>query len=194
MRVYRVPFSTNVERVALALAHKGVTVEWVDVPPDDRAVVVAVSGQDLVPVLEDDGVVVADSEAILRYVEGRWPEPPLWPPAPARRAEVDIFVDWFNRVWKRAPNLIAAGRDAGTYGPRITAALDLFEALLDGRDFLFGDFGVADVIAFPFLKYALDENDADDEPFHQILRDWQPIAGSPRLESWIRRVDARARA
>ena len=26
----------------------------------------------------------------------------------ARRAEVRVFVDWFNRVWKRPPNLIAA--------------------------------------------------------------------------------------
>ena len=35
LRVYRIPFSTNVERVALALAHKGVAVEWVDVDPFD---------------------------------------------------------------------------------------------------------------------------------------------------------------
>ena len=27
LRLYRIPFSTNVERVALALAHKGVEVE-----------------------------------------------------------------------------------------------------------------------------------------------------------------------
>ena len=31
MRVYRIPYSTNVERVALALAHKSMPVEWVDV-------------------------------------------------------------------------------------------------------------------------------------------------------------------
>ena len=52
MRVYRIPFSTNVERVSLALAHKRLEVEWVDVDPADRAEVVRVSGQELVPVLE----------------------------------------------------------------------------------------------------------------------------------------------
>ena len=51
MRVYSTPYSTNVERVALALAYKGLSVEWVQVPYDDRAEVERVSGQPLVPVL-----------------------------------------------------------------------------------------------------------------------------------------------
>src|SRR4051812_45226050 len=62
MRVLRIPFSTNVERVSLALAHKGVAVEWVDVDPRDRTPVREVSGQDLVPVLQtDQNEVIADS-------------------------------------------------------------------------------------------------------------------------------------
>ena len=194
MRVYRIPFSTNVERVALGLAYKEITPEWVDVPADDRSEVLRVSGQELVPVLDDDGRVVTDSEAILRYLEERAPDPPLWPREAARRAEADVFVDWFNRLWKRAPNLVAAGRDPAKYGPRITGALDLFESLLDGRENLLGEFGIADVVAFPFVRYATDTNSEDDEPFHQILRAWQPIAGKPRVEAWIRRVDALPRA
>ncbi len=194
MRVYRIPFSTNVERVALGLAYKGLSVEWIDVPAGDRSEVLRVSGQELVPVLDDDGRIVTDSEAILRYLEEQQPEPPLWPHEVARRAEADVFVDWFNRLWKRAPNLIAAERDPAKFGPRITAALDRFESLLDGRDFLLGEFGIADVTAFPFVKYATDTSSEDDEPFHQILRDWQPIEGRPRVDAWISRVDAHPRA
>jgi hypothetical protein len=39
MRLYRIPFSTNVERVALALAHKGLAVErvWIDYAADCAA-------------------------------------------------------------------------------------------------------------------------------------------------------------
>ena len=33
VRVLRLPFSTNVERVALAAAHKGIAIAWVDVTP-----------------------------------------------------------------------------------------------------------------------------------------------------------------
>ena len=71
-RVYRIPFSTNVERVALALAHKGLEVESVWVDPADRSEVVRVSGQELVPVLVDGDEVVHDSRRILEYVEWRY--------------------------------------------------------------------------------------------------------------------------
>src|SRR3954447_20481790 len=109
MRVYRIPFSTNVERVALALGHKGVAVEWVDVDPADRSAVREVSGQGLVPVLQtDENEMVVDSMRIVAWLESRRPDPPLWPAAPARRAEVDVFIEWFTRVWKVPPNAIEA--------------------------------------------------------------------------------------
>jgi glutathione S-transferase len=139
LRVYRIPFSTNVERVALALAHKGLAVEWIDVDPRDREPVRAVSGQGLVPVLVDDGLVVLDSPAILRHLEERQPEPGLYPPDPARRAEVEVFVDWFDRVWKVAPNALESGGPDEELSRELRGSRDVFEALLDGRDYLFGD-------------------------------------------------------
>jgi glutathione S-transferase len=203
LRLYRVPFSTNVERVALALAHKGLEADWIDVDPADRSEVVRVSGQPLVPVLVDDGRVVVDSTVILRYLEELQPEPALFPREPARRAETDVFLDWFNRVWKRPPNEIEAERAKSepdqaridALGQELTAALGLFEDLLTGRDYLLGDFSAADCAAFPFLKYAILADDADTEPFHIVLREFQPLGDDhPRLEAWIRRVDERPRA
>ena len=159
LRVYRIPFSTNVERVALALAHKNIEVDWVSVDPADRSAVVGVSGQELVPVLVDGHRVVADSTAILEYLEERFPERPLFPVDRARRAEVRVFVDWFNQVWKLPPNLIVA--EEGKPEPDrvriaelegLIAALPLFEDMLAGRDFLFGEeLSVADIATFPFL-------------------------------------------
>lgn len=203
LRVYRIPFSTNVERVALLLAHKQLEVEWVDVDPADRSDVVRVSGQELVPVLDHDGAIVVDSPVILEYLERRFPEPPLLPLVPAWRAEVLIFVDWFNRVWKLPPNLIEdeeeqaepdAARIAELAG-ELSGSLRLFEDLLDGRDFLWGELTLADLTAFPFLKYALLWEDGDPDRFHEILRDHLRSGGRfPRLEGWIRRVDALPRA
>jgi glutathione S-transferase len=203
LRVYRIPYSTNVERVALALAHKGLEVEWLDVDPRDRSPVEEISGQELVPVLVDGERVVADSTAIIRYLEELQPEPRLFPAEPARRAELDVFLDWFNRVWKRPPNEIAAElakadpdeQRISELGAELSGSLDLFEALLQGRDYLFGDFSAADCAAFPFVRYAVDRDDADDEPFHQILRDHLLLDGNyPRVEGWIARVDERPRA
>ena len=202
LRVYSTPYSTNVERVALALGHKGLEAGWISVPYDDRSEIERVSGQSLVPVLVDGDLVLPDSAAILRHLEERQPEPPLWPREPARRAEADVFVDWFNHVWKCAPNLMAQELERAepdlarvdTLGRRVTGALDRFEALLDGRDHLLGDeFGIADVVAFPFLKYMTVWEDGDTHLFHELLRDWQPPGGHPRVEAWIARVNARPR-
>lgn len=203
MKVYRIPFSTNVERVALGAGHKGLDIDWIEVDPRDRSEVERVSGQSLVPVLMEDGHVVVDSTEILRYLEARTPDPPLFPSEPARRAAVDIFLDWFNRVWKRPPNEIEAerGKEApdqeriAALGRELTAALDTFENLLAGRDFLFGQFSAADCAAFPFLKYALLSNERDTEEFHLILREFQPLGDEhPNLTAWIRRVDEQPRA
>jgi glutathione S-transferase len=203
LRVYRIPFSTNVERVSLALAHKGLDVEWIDVDPADRSPVERVSGQSLVPVLVDDGRVVFDSTVILRYLEDLRPEPALFPGDEARLAELEVFLDWFNRVWKRPPNEIEAERAKPApdqarideLGRELTGSLDAFEALLAGRDYLFGQFSAADCAAFPFLKYGVLYDEADREEFHLILREFLALGGAfPRIEAWIRRVDAHPRA
>jgi glutathione S-transferase len=195
MRAYRIPFSTNVERVALALAHKGLEVEWVDVDPSDRSPVVEVSGQELVPVLvTDDGEVLADSPRILRWIEASWPQPPLLPADEHERAAVEVFCDWFNRVWKRPPNLIADGRGSPELVAELEGSMDVFSALLHGRDYLFGDFSLADVTAFPFLRYALGMRDDDTDRFHAVLHEHLPLAGHPRVAEWIRRVDRLPRA
>ncbi len=204
MRLFRIPFSTNVERVALALAHKGLEAESVWIDPADRSEVERVSGQPLVPVLEDGAVVVSDSAVILEHLERRFPEPALYPRAAARRAEVQVFIDWFNRVWKGPPNEIAAERGKPSpdrarieeLGQQMAAWLDVFEALLVGREYLMGEFSAADCAAFPFLKYAAGLRPADDdELFHVILERYQPLGDAhPNLEAWIRRVDERPRA
>jgi glutathione S-transferase len=165
--------------------------------------VVEVSGQGLVPVLVDEDVVVPDSVAILRYLEGRWPDPPLFPREAARRAELDVFLDWWGEVWKVAPNAIEAELERDDpdrarvkeLGARMHDSLDLFERLLDGRDHLFGaDFSAADCAAFPFLKYAKLRDPEDDELFHRILEDNLQLDGAfPRVSAWIDRVNERPR-
>ena len=195
VRVYRIPFSTNVERIALAAGHKGVPIEWVDVDSGDRSPVEEVSGQRLVPVLVAGSDVLADSPRILDWLEERFPEPPLLPADPARRAEVRIFCDWFNRVWKRAPNAIADDGPNEALAEDMLEHLHLFEALLTGHDYLFGAFGLADITAFPFLKYAaFGLPGGDDELFHRALVEHMPLAPGSPLRAWANRVDSHPRS
>ena len=200
LRLYRAPFSTNVERIALALAHKGLDVESVVISCEDRSPVVEVSGQGLVPVLVDGDEVIPDSTRILRHLEEKWPDPPLFPRDAARRAELEVFLDWFNEVWKVAPNAMEDELEreqpddevVRAHRAAMRASLDRFEDLLDGRDHLFGDdLSAADCAAFPFLKYGARLRDpADDELFHRILEEHLALdGGHPRLAAWIARVN-----
>jgi maleylacetoacetate isomerase len=203
IRLYRAPFSTNVDRVAIALALKGLETESVVISYEDRSPVIEVSGQGLVPVIVDDGEVIADSTRILRHLDERYPDPRLFPADPARRAEVDIFLEWFNKVWKAAPNGIEEELEkpepdhdrVGELSGRMRASLGLFEGLLADRDHLFGELSAADLAAIPFLKYARARDPGDDELFHRILEEHQQLGGDyPCLAAWIERVDALPRA
>jgi len=177
----------------------------VEVDPGDRAPLRALSGQELVPVVETADAVVSDSTVILRWLEHEVPSPPLWPADPAERATTDIAITWFNEVWKRAPNAIDAelGRPhpdpdgVARWSREIQETLPWFEALLARRDFLLGDtLGAFDVVCFPFLKYRTVEPAAADlEPFHWILHEHLREGGAlPRLDAWTRRIDALPRA
>jgi glutathione S-transferase len=203
VRLYRADWSTNCERVGLALAHKGIEAQSVLIDYSNRAPVEAISGQGLVPVIEDAGDVIHDSVEIMRHLEQRTPGPPLFPAEPSHRAGVDVFIEWFEDVYKRPPNAIEAelGRDEPdeTLIERLSAEmgarLDLFEGLLAGGDFLLGELGAGDFVAYPFLKYAAGRDPADTELFHAILEDHQPLGDShPRLAAWIERMAGLPRA
>jgi glutathione S-transferase len=190
MRVWRIPYSTNVERVAIAAGLSGVAVDWVDVSAYDRSPVKEVSGQGRVPVAELDGEIVVGSLAIIERIA-----PGLWPAEPRPRAQVDVFLDWFERVWMHPLGILFTpdvdDERRARAGARLEASLDRFENLLDGADYLFGELTVADIAAYPFLKYATDdENPEDDYEIHHLMRRYQSLEGRPRVAAWLDRVSA----
>jgi glutathione S-transferase len=204
IKLVRAPFSTNVERVALALAHKGLEAESVWIEYSDRSVPLELSGQPLVPVIVHDGEALHESMDIVAFLDERHPGDSLYPADPARRAELAVFVEWFNRVWKAPPNEIDAENAKPAPDAERIAALaaqmrawqDLFERMLEGRDHLMGDeFSAADICAFPFLKYTLLLDPEDPDSFHHVLVEHlRDGVERPGLEAWIRRVDERPRA
>jgi glutathione S-transferase len=198
VRVWRIPYSTNCERVALAAGRAGTEIDWVDVDVVDRTVVRELSGQKRVPVAEVDGEIVVGSLAIVRRID-----PTLWPDEPAARAEAEVFLEWLDRVWMHPLGLVFSqilGADVDDArldraAARIDHYQDWFESLLDGRDHLLGDeLTVADVAAYPFLKYATDRTPGDDYPIHEEMRRLISVDGRPRLAGWIERVGSLSRA
>lgn len=73
--------SPNNTKVRMALRFKGIPFEATPVDPMDRSAVREVSGQDLTPVIEDKGIVLPDSEAILEYLDANYRDTPRLFPA-----------------------------------------------------------------------------------------------------------------
>ena len=205
IRLYRADWSTNCERVGLALGHKGLAAESVLITYDDRSPVEAVSGQGLVPVIDCDGEVVADSTRIIHWLEERHPEPSMFPSDPEARGRVDEFIAWFNSEWKGVANALEeelerdepVPAEVDRLGAILQGHLARFDDMLaDGHPFFFGDGpGAADFIAYPFLKYAAHRDPADTELFHVLLDDHQVLGPEhAALGAWIERVGALPRA
>ena len=131
-----------------------------------------------------------DSVAIMRHLEDRGAA--LFGPP-----EVDLFIEWFNEVWKVPPNAIEAEHRPGAdrrLAARMDGWLDLFERLLAERDYLLTDrLSAADFVAYPFLKYAAGRDPADDELFHRVLDEHQ-ICRRPPAAGGVDRADRVATA
>jgi glutathione S-transferase len=198
IRVHRIPFSTNVERVALAAGHKGIDLEWVDHEDSDRGVVIELSGQKLVPIAEFGTEVVRGSMRIVERLEGEHPEPRLIPADPGRRAAALVLMDWFDRVWKGPPNALDGPEppDADALRSRSRLWTRWLVDVLAERPYFGGDdLGVIDICVFPFLKYAaVDPDPGDPEPFHAILAELLRADPHPLLDEWVARVDTRPRS
>lgn len=127
----------------------------------------ALNPQGFVPMLEIDGLKLRQSLAIIDYLDARFPDPPMVPADPARRAEVlaralliacDIHPLDNLRVLKRLARMGVAEpeRDAW-YRHWIVEGFDALEAIAaeDGGAFLSGETpGIADICLVPQIYNA----------------------------------------
>ena len=94
MKLYTYFRSSAAFRVRIALNIKGIAYEpsYVDVRPQAAAhctpEYLAINPQGLIPALEHDGATIAQSLAIIGYLDETHPDPPLLPSSPLDRARV----------------------------------------------------------------------------------------------------------
>lgn len=195
LRLHWHPFSIFPRRVQIALREKRLAYEEVivDLPGgahrDPAFRRLNPFGQ--VPVLEHDGLVIAESIAILEYLEDRFPTPRLLPGDAAQRALARQFMLWSGDdlagAWKAwmAPRFvpsIAADDPSVTDGrARMAAHLDVLEARLSGSEWLAGDFSLAEVCYAPFVT-VLETG---------LVGLGDVVAAHPAVRTWVRRLNDR---
>ena len=194
MKVYGHPASTCTRKVLCLLAEKGASAEFVmvDIMKGAQKSEEHLARQPfgVVPVLEDDdGFVLYESRAILRYLDAKLEGPALTPKKLQDRARMEQWISveqsYFSPPAMKAilevffapmkgttpdPDVIAKGKaDAAK-------ALDVLERALVGKEFVVGDFTLADISYAPYLQYLFDTKAAD------------IIAERPNVSAWAARI------
>ncbi|VVD87570.1 glutathione S-transferase family protein [Pandoraea fibrosis] len=158
------PASINVRKV-LWLCHEldtpFVNPPWGDGDPSrklDAPAFVALNPNKMVPVIDDDGFVLWESNSILRYLAASRERVDLYPVAPRERARVDQWIDWqasdlnpawvypFKSIVRRAPGYDDARMVASSVA-RWTELMGVLEQQLQSTQaFVCGDtFTLADI-------------------------------------------------
>ncbi len=182
--------SHNVKKVAWAAEEMDIAYERRDIGGafGFTDAYLAMNPNRLIPTIEDDGLVLWESNAILRYLAARYGGPGFWPADPAARAVGDKWMDWvfgyadaqrdaFVHLVRRAP----AERDMAAVAAAAAASgrmMQRVEAALAASDWLSGErFGLGDI---PMGVYA--------HTFFTLDIDRPSL---PRVEAWYRRLTTR---
>ena len=87
-------------RVRIVLAEKGVTVDIVDVDPDNPPAELAdMNPYNALPTLVDRDLVLYEPNIMMEYLDERFPHPPLLPVYPVARAQSRLWMHRIEREW-----------------------------------------------------------------------------------------------
>ena len=173
--LYDNPISSNALKVRFLLAELGLpherrTVALSRPRPDWYLALNPVGG---IPALEDDGFVLSESHAILRYLAAREGRDDLYPAAPRERAVVDEFLDRFHTgiraaFFRHEAPALGYHRDKGGMGAvppdpaaaaeaerAIQPTLALLDSLVGPDHVVLGRMTIADCALAPVLHRSL---------------------------------------
>ena len=196
--------SPNNVKVRVALGYKGIPYEEIPQDPENRSACLDISGQALTPVMQDKGVSLFDSAAILRFLHANSPGPDLFPQDSEEMKRVERW-EAFGRFGVKdslgAIFMMALGRMEITTGNVLSARKELvehmeaLEATLVKRDWLVGSaLSAADITLASLLIYCV----MGDHPvlkasfFGPTIAEYFAVDAEicPKTQAWVRRVAA----
>jgi glutathione S-transferase len=186
--LYDNAISPFARKVRMVMDHKGLAYDVVDgLDKRNHDKLAAANGRVEVPALIDGGLTVINSADIVAYLEHKYPQKPVYPADAAKRVRA--------RAWERCADtvidailvnlsywLINERPDTLPAGLREKAQADLdqvyaaLERALAGRDFVCGEFSIADIALFPHLVSV------------QLMKVPYSPAAHPKLAAWMKRL------
>lgn len=182
IKLYRHALSGHSHRVELFLSILGLPYELVNVDlkagAHKQPEFLAKNPFGQVPVLDDHGTIVFDSNAILVYLATKYDRSGRWLPAgPVDAAAVQGWLSVaaglvaFGPAAARLITVFGAPFDAEDLKKRSAALLQVLDRQLDGRTYLTGDDPtIADVANYAYLAHA-PEGNVDLSPYANV-RQW----------------------
>ncbi|HHH43114.1 MAG TPA: stringent starvation protein A [Gammaproteobacteria bacterium] len=142
-------------RVRMVLAEKGITVEIVNVDPDNLPEdLIDLNPYQSVPTLVDRELVLYDPQVITEYLDERFPHPPLMPVDPVSRARSRLALYRIQRDWYS----LLGDLESGTEKVAAKARKTLRDSLASSAEvfaarpyFLSDDFSLVDATIAPVL-------------------------------------------
>jgi glutathione S-transferase len=154
VRIWGRTSSINVQKVTWTVAELGLPHERIDAGGPfgglDGPEYAGLNPNRLIPVLQDRATVVWESNAIVRYLAGRYGSGGLWPEDAVARSETDRWMDWQLTTLQPAITPIFWGlirtppeqRDLGLIAAsaeRLGQAMTILDRHLADRPFVAGD-------------------------------------------------------
>jgi len=189
LTLYDAPRCPFCARVRIVLAEKQVPYDAVEIDLTDRpAWIYDKNPSGKVPVVEEDGWILAESAVVAEYLEERFPEPPLLPADPAERALARLLIFRFEDF---SDPYYAFRRGEGGGAERFGQEVAHLEALLTRMPFLTGrSYGLADIDYVPWLIRARDLYGFPLDPFPAV-RDWvERLSERPAIDAELEVVAA----
>ncbi|NUU01543.1 glutathione S-transferase family protein [Herbaspirillum robiniae] len=132
LTIYGRDSSINVRKVLWACAELGIDYRREDWGNGFRSTrepaFLAMNPNAMVPVIDDDGFVLWESNSILRYLASQYGDGALYPAAPRERARVDQWMDWqasdLNRCWSYAFMALVRKSPAHGDAQQLAASID----------------------------------------------------------------------
>lgn len=187
IKLYTFPLSGHAHRVQLALSLMKLPTELIEVDlrkgEQKTAQFLAMNPFGQVPVLDDNGTVIADSNAILVYLARKYANGVWIPSTPEGEAQVQRWLSVaaglvaFGPAAARLVTVFGAGFRADEVIGRAQGLLKVMDAELAQRPFLIGtNPTIADIANYTYIAHAPEGNVSLNE--------------YPHVRAWLARIEA----